>query len=131
CVLRIQSISGNQISFDTGAPWGDGSNSHCTLTPGATMVYKFVAHYWRIDPDRPELGALQLDRTGNLTGVPAFEDQAYGVSDLQVATYFFDHDGSDTDDPDADGDRDWYSSDLQQAMTERRLLVDQFAPPLM
>lgn len=134
CVVRIAAVAGNQLVFETGGDWGNPTNEHCaTPIPGVTMVYKFVAHYWRIDPDRPALGALQLDRTGNLTPNPSFEDQAYGITDLQVATYFYDRDldTSDTDDPDTDGDRDWMSSTEQDTLTERKLLAEQFVPPLM
>jgi prepilin-type N-terminal cleavage/methylation domain-containing protein len=132
CVVQVQSISGNLVELATGGDWGAPGNAHCSKpVPGSTMIYKFVAHYWRIDPARPELGALQLDRTGNLNGRSSFEDQAYGVTDLQVATYFYDGDGVDTSDPDDDGDRDWMSSDEQELYTSPRLVTDRFPPPLM
>ena len=132
CVVKIATVTPTQLSFDTGGDWGSASNAHCSSpVANATMVYKFVAHYWRVDPARQELGALQLDATGALTATTAFQDQAYGITDLQAATYFFDGDGLDTDDPDSDAARDWQSSDAQTTMTAARVLGDPFAPPLM
>lgn len=132
CVLKISGISASTLSFDTSPPWGASGNTHCSSPmANSTMVYKFVAHSWRIDPDRPELGALQLDDTGALGATPEFRDQAYGVTDLQVATYFFDGDTTDTDDPDSDALRDWQSSGAQTTMTEPRALASPFAPPLV
>lgn len=132
CVVQIESIAGAQLAFTTAPPWGAGANEHCAApVPSQTMVYRFVAHHWRIDPARPEVGALQLDPTGGLGGPPTFEDQAYGVTDLQAATYFFDGDGVDTDDLDVDPARDWYSSDAQEAMTDPVPVATQLVPALM
>ena len=132
CVLQIESIAGLQIAFSTAAPWGSGANAHCVPpAPSTTMMYRFVAHNWRIDPARPDVAALQLDPTGGMGGPPAFADQAYGVSDLQAATYFFDNDGIDTGDPDTDPARDWYSSDAQEALTDPVPVATQLVPPLM
>ncbi len=132
CVVKIGSVTANELAFQTAGEWGTGTNAHCSSpVANSTMVYRFVAHYWRVDPDRPELGALQLDATGALTATLAFQDQAYGITDLQAATYFFDGDGADTDDPDPDPLRDWQSSDEQTTMTAPRALGSPFAPPLM
>ena len=46
-----------------------------------------------------------------------WQDLAYGFTDLQVATQFFDNDGVDTADPDADPKREWYSSETQETLT--------------
>lgn len=113
CILQIAAINGTIVTFSQAAPWGITSNGHCPNTiANTTMMYKFVAHYWRIDPSRPGLGVLQRSDTGNL--IPAlndFQDMAYQFTDLQLATYFYDNDGVDTNDPnDTDGNRDWYSS---------------------
>lgn len=132
CVLRIASVSAGTVTFDTAAPWGSTTNTHCSSPiANRTMLYKFVAHTWRVDPTRPELGALQLDSTGGLIPSTAFRDEAYGITDLQAATYFFDGDTTDTDDPDSDALRDWQSSDAQTTMTDARALASPFAPPLM
>jgi prepilin-type N-terminal cleavage/methylation domain-containing protein len=132
CVVQISSVATGQVTFATSGTWGMAGNAHCaTPSAGVTMMYKLVAHAWRVDPSRTELGVLQVDRTGALTSAPAWEDQAYGVTDLQTATYFFDGDGTDTDDPDTDPLRDWQSSGAQADMTAPRLYGSQFAPPLM
>lgn len=132
CVVQISAIAGAQLTFATAGDWGNTGNVHCAApSAGTTMVYKFVAHYWRIDPARPELGALQLDATGALTETPAFVDQAYGITDLQAATYFFDNDALDSPDADTDALRDWESSDQQTVLTAPRALASPFAPPLM
>ena len=124
CVLQVESVSATAITFAQSGSWGMSGNTHCIgdALASASMLYKFVAHYWRIDtstPARAGLGALQLDTTGALGGVVDgnFTDQAYGVVDLQVATYFYDRDGVDTADPDTDGDRDWMSSSNQATYT--------------
>ncbi len=131
CVLRIEAVAGNEVTFETSGDWGNSLNEHCAAPVGATtMMYRFVAHTWRVDTTRPDLAPLQLDTTGGLA-TPAFTDQAYGIVDLQAATYFYDGDGVDSDDPDADGDRDWSSSDAQEARTDPIPLVESFVAPLM
>ncbi|MFN0251864.1 MAG: PilW family protein [Kofleriaceae bacterium] len=131
CVLRIGTISGDEITFETSGDWGNATNEHCeTPIGGQTMMYRFVAHHWRIDTSRAALAPLQLDATGGL-GTPVFTDQAFGIVDLQAATYFFDANGSDTDDPDADGDRDWMSSDAQDTMTASIPVAGAFVAPLV
>jgi Tfp pilus assembly protein PilW len=126
CVLTVASSTTTSITFtDPG-----NSNAHCTggAVGMSTMIYKFVGHYWRIDTStaaRAALGVLQLDPNGALDGVvdANFTDQAYGVVNLQAATYFYDADtdATDTDDPDADGARDWYSSTEQDTFTQNAL----------
>jgi prepilin-type N-terminal cleavage/methylation domain-containing protein len=131
CVLRIEAVAGNDVVFETTGEWGNTLNEHCANPIGATtMMYKFVARTWRVDTSRPGLAPLQLDTTGGLA-TPAFTDQAYGIVDLQAATYFYDADGTDSADPDADGDRDWRSSDEQQVLTEPMPIASAFTAPLM
>lgn len=123
CVLQVESVTTNSITFFESGDWGQSGNAHCAggATENKSMVYPFVSRFWRIDPTRPGLGALQLETTGASLGkgAPMFTDMAYGVVDLQVATYFYDNDtdSSDTLDPDNDGARDWYSSDEQATKT--------------
>jgi prepilin-type N-terminal cleavage/methylation domain-containing protein len=132
CIVKVATVAGSELGFETAGTWGNASNEHCAVpVANTTMVYKFVAHYWRIDPERPELGALQLDSTGALTATTAFEDQAYGIADLQAATYFFDGDAVDTNDADSDPLRDWQSSDQQTELTEPRAFASAFSAPLM
>lgn len=132
CVVQIASISGPNLTLSTSAPWGIAGNTHCSQpAANVTMVFALVAHAWRIDPDRPDLGALQVDRTGGLGAQPSYADEAYGVTDLQVATYFYDGDGTDTDDPDADPARDWHSGDTQTTLTAPVAVAAQLPQPLM
>jgi prepilin-type N-terminal cleavage/methylation domain-containing protein len=138
CIVQIENIAGTALTFSVAAPWGRPLNDHCTVTPsgGATIVAKLVARYWRIDNSsaaRSALGVLQLDTTGALEGIVAsnFSDMAYGVVDLQAATYFYDGDGADSDDPDSDANRDWYSSTAQDTNTQSLPIASAFPPPLM
>lgn len=132
CVLRIGAIAGDEITFETSGEWGNPTNEHCEgPLGGQTMLYRFVARHWRIDTARPDLAPLQLDTTGGLVSTSAFTDQAFGIVDLQAATYFYDADGTDTADPDSDGDRDWMSSDAQDTMTAPIAVAGAFVAPLV
>lgn len=134
CVLQVSTAVGTAVTFETAGNWGSATNDHCTSTiAGKTMLYGFVARYWRIDPARPAEGVLQLAANGNLVVNETWQDQAYGFTDLQVATYFYDNatDTSDTDDPDSDGARDWYSDDAQDTLTDPILSTGSFTPALM
>jgi prepilin-type N-terminal cleavage/methylation domain-containing protein len=121
CVLQIQSLGPTQLVFSTAAPWGTSDNSFCPYVPvpGTTIFYKLAARRWRIDPARPADGVLQLSGVGTLGGeFDDWQDQAYGFTDLQVATRFFEpDDGIDTPDPGSDARRDWYSGEEQESAT--------------
>ena len=123
----------SMLRFSTAPPWGRGDSSQCSPPRsglGATMIYKFVAHAYRIDPDpdplRTAIGPLQGSLTGGLIGTAAdnWTDLAYGFTDIQTALQVFDKDGIDTADLDSDGDREWYSGVAQDAVTASAL-----APP--
>jgi prepilin-type N-terminal cleavage/methylation domain-containing protein len=112
CILQVDAVTGSapavDITFKETGTWGRTNNDHCQGIPaeGRTTVARLVAHYWRIDTStsaRAEIGVLQLDPTGALPSLTAsnFEDQAYGVVDLQLATYFYEADG-DNSDPNTD-----------------------------
>jgi hypothetical protein len=94
------------------------------------MMSRFIARAWRIDPTRPADGVLQLDETGRLLDTTGFQDYATGITDLQVATYFYDGDGIDTDDPGEDPDRDWISGSDQDTRTADIATTDSFIAPL-
>jgi len=134
CVLQIGSVSGTTIGLQTSGNWGSANNDHCSggVVANRTMLYKFVARAWRIDPARPTLGVLQLDPTGDLLATPAWTDMGYDFTDLQAATYFYDNDTDPTDtaDPDTDGARDWYSSTEQDTFTQSHLVSVPYMPPL-
>ncbi|HEX8109104.1 MAG TPA: prepilin-type N-terminal cleavage/methylation domain-containing protein [Kofleriaceae bacterium] len=128
CVLRLATVNvpGKQVTFDTTAPWGT-SFAHCTIiVPGRTMMYRFVAHAYRIDtttPARAQLGALQQSVTGGLlSNVPpgnleVWKDVAYGFSDLQTAVRLYDRDAPANVDGDDDVNRNWFSGENQGAVT--------------
>lgn len=129
CVLQIANISQPSgvwtIDFATVAPYGQAPNSHCPGMANA-MMYKLVGRAYRIDLTRPADGVLQLSPSGGL--VPNdWQDLAYGFTDIQVATQFFDNDAADTADPDADPLREWYSGAMQQALTSPALAL---TPPI-
>ncbi len=134
CVLKIASLTSTSITFVTTAPWGNSTNSHCSATTAnKTMVYKFVAHAYRIDQTtaRKPDGVLQMSATGDLApSLNDWQDYAFGFTDIQVATRFFDQNGVDTTDPDTDGDRDWYSSTSQGTMTAPIAYAAAFTPPI-
>jgi len=144
CVLRIAPGGVNPgaatLTFETLPPWGMLNSIHCTAlvarpSPAnppanpppktmATMIYKFVAHAYRIDPDpaRAAIGPLQGSLiTGGLlrSAADTWTDLAYGFTDLQTALQVYDHgsDPTDTLDQDSDGDREWYSDGTQDTMT--------------
>jgi hypothetical protein len=139
CVLEVASVGPNQLTFSESPPWGDPGNMFCQSPPdpgppnpgpgypgadlarGRTVFYKLAARRWRIDPARPAEGVLQLSTLGAFTGGAGdWQDQAYGFTDLQIATRFYDPDDLTTPgDPDHDSDpeRDWYSGEAQELWT--------------
>jgi prepilin-type N-terminal cleavage/methylation domain-containing protein len=127
CVLRIAAVNlvARQVTFDAASPWGT-SFVHCTnLVPTRTMMYRFVAHAYRIDPTvaRLPLGVLQRSQTGgllsNLPGNPeVWDDLAYGFSDIQTAVRLYDPTQAVDLDGDGDANRNWYSSAAQKAVTD-------------
>jgi prepilin-type N-terminal cleavage/methylation domain-containing protein len=126
CVLQVASVGPNQLAFSTSPPWGTPDNSFCPGPPhpgvdpnrGKTVFYKLAARRWRIDPARPAEGVLQLSTLGALTGADDWQDQAYGFTDLQIATRFYEPgDQTETADPDLDPARDWYSGEAQELAT--------------
>jgi prepilin-type N-terminal cleavage/methylation domain-containing protein len=126
CVLQISDVGARSFELSQSAPWGSPGNTFCPNdpVPGTTMFYKLAARHWRIDPTRPADGVLQLSTQGAMVGVADWQDQAYGFTDLQVATRFFEKDdGEETRDPDRDPTRDWYSGEDQE------LATDPAAPP--
>lgn len=130
CVFQLSSVGPTSLAFSEAAPWGSLAGSHCPAPPvvGTTMFYRLAARHWRIDPARPADGVLQLSTTGSLVGVDDWQDQAYGFTDLQVATRFFEPlDLTDTPDPDADPRRDWYSGEQQEVYTEPAI---ELTPPI-
>lgn len=120
CVLQLDAVGATSFGFSNTPPWGSPGNTFCpgNIVLGTTMFYKLTARHWRIDPARPADGVLQLSTGGALVGVDDWQDQAYGFTDLQVATRLFEAgDLTDTPDPGADPERDWYSGEDQETAT--------------
>lgn len=128
CVVRVTSAGASSVvSIDTANPWGNANNSHCDevrtkhndtgATNLQTMIYRFRARGYRIDPARAALGVLQLSPSGGLVAND-WQDLGVGFTDLQVAARFF----RDTSllDPDADGrvQYNWYSGAAMQTATD-------------
>ncbi|MEO8700082.1 MAG: prepilin-type N-terminal cleavage/methylation domain-containing protein [Kofleriaceae bacterium] len=120
CVAKIDSFpNATSVQLVTAAPYGDAGATHCPAGSPTTMLYKLVAHAYRIDPARPADGVLQRSPTGDLFALNDWQDLGYGFTDLQVSTQFFDraNDAADSLDPDSDPDRDWYSGEGQETLT--------------
>ena len=132
CVIEVGSVAGaapSTVTFATDPPWGiDVAASHCAKIPepGKTMIYRFVAHGYRIDtttPERTALGPLQRSDTGGLLGeAEVWTELAYGFTDLQTALRVYEH--ADLVDTDGDGDpaREWYSGNEQDNRTAPNIL---------
>jgi prepilin-type N-terminal cleavage/methylation domain-containing protein len=127
CVLKITGVTASPalLTFDTNLPWGRPGETHCAAALSSpTMIYKFVAHAYKIDTStvaRAKLGPLQMSPTGGLIGTAAdgWTDLAYGFTDIQTALQVYDKatNPGDTPDSDADPERDWYSDVTQNALT--------------
>lgn len=125
CVVRITLVGPSNLSLDSAAPWGNAGNTQCNdvnaahtsgASAGQTMVYRFRARAYRIDPARTALGVLQLSPSGALVAND-WQDLGVGFADLQVAARtFLEGDAADLD---GDGDAlyDWYSGANMQTAT--------------
>lgn len=142
CVAQIAAITATVFTLRTDGTWGETNNDQCDEvrashpTSGvvagqpSTMVYRFVARGYRIDPTRRALGVLQLSPTGGL--LDDWQDLGLGFTDLQIASRWYeaeDDDPSgrataDTADVDTDPARDWYSGADQDALTATALTWD-------
>lgn len=142
CVAQIAAISASVFTLRTDGTWGELANDQCDEvrashpTSGviagqpSTMVYRFVARGYRIDPTRRALGVLQLSPTGAV--LDDWQDLGLGFTDLQIASRWYeaeDDDASgrataDTADVDTDPARDWYSGAEQDVLTGTTLTWD-------
>jgi len=136
CVVQLQQIAGAAFTVRTGGTWGDPNNNQCDAMRakhvGAvtnTMVYRFRARGYRVDPTRRSLAVLQLSPTGGL--VPNdWQDLGIGFTDLQLASRWYEDEDADVtlkagDTADVDNDplREWYSDNVQDARTSFVLLT--------
>lgn len=128
CVVLITRVDPTEIRFETNAPWGTNNNlngGHCDAVRQAhnaetnrdTMMYGFSARGYRVDPGRPTLGVLQVSPSGGLVA-DDWQDLGLGFTDLQLAARVFEaQDLTDTADPDALPQYDWYSGEAMETLT--------------
>jgi prepilin-type N-terminal cleavage/methylation domain-containing protein len=147
CLLLVASFTAGTpatITFSAAAPYGRANQDHCAGGVGtSTMVYKFVARGYRIEPQnavppRPEQGPLQLSQTGGMFGDArdGWTDIAFGFTDIQTALRIYDGItafgvGNDFD---SDGivDKEWISGSDQTTITGRSLAgMDPNTAPLL
>ena len=142
CVAQIAVITASVFTLRTDGTWGETNNDQCDEvrashpTSGvvagqpSTMVYRFVARGYRIDPTRRALGVLQLSPTGGV--LDDWQDLGLGFTDLQIASRWYEGEDDDpggratADTPDVDTDpaRDWYSGGDQDTLTAPSLTWD-------
>jgi prepilin-type N-terminal cleavage/methylation domain-containing protein len=153
CLLQVQSFTAGppaKLTFSLVPPYGRPNQDHCAgVTFGSTMVYKFAARGYRIEPQvmnpgpsRPEQGPLQLSDTGGMFGDEAkdrWADLAFGFTDIQTALRVYDGDpaniglGSTDFDSDGDATKEWLSGGQQTTVTDRSLsgALDARTAPLL
>jgi prepilin-type N-terminal cleavage/methylation domain-containing protein len=138
CVLQVTTFTPGTpatLRFSTASPYGRAAQDHCvspaTAPAAGTMVYKFAARAYRIEPQnavppRPGDGVLQLSQFGGLFGDARDQwgDIAFGFTDIQVATRIYDAGnapgGADFD-GDGDSNREWLSGSAQTTVSGRTL----------
>jgi hypothetical protein len=131
CVVLVHLTgNANRLRLETSAPWGNANNSQCNAVRNAhfdnsgssttfqqTMIYRFRARAYRLDPTRLALGVLQVSPSGALVAND-WQDLGVGFSDLQVAARMFIETDSDNDvDTDGSDKYDWYSGGGMTANT--------------
>jgi len=127
CVVQIETIAGTTFNIDGAGSWGSADNDQCdelrdATVSGSTMIYRFKARAYRIDPTRLDLAVLQVSTSGDLLAND-WQDLGIGFTDLQVATRWYEGDDDsglaavDTADLDADPLREWYSGDNQATLS--------------
>lgn len=142
CVVELRQVSGTTFSVATTGSWGTGANDQCDEVRGRfsasnpTMVYKFVARGYRLDPTRRSFGVLQQSPSGGLVAGD-WQDLGIGFTDLQLASRWYEGEDDsgrqavDTADTDTDPLRDWYSGADQDALTAPIAATDDYRPLLM
>ncbi len=125
CVVQITSIvpgTPTRIDFASNGAYNAALNPQCatveasTTTEGAaseTVMYRFHARSYRIDPTRKIESVLQMSPSGELA-TNDWVDLGFGFTDLQIASRF--SESGDLADLDGDGDaaHDWYSAEAQE-----------------
>ena len=131
CVVRV-GLTGSPgtINLSQTPPWGETGNLHCNdvntahvsgTAPGQTMIYRFRARGYRIDPTRPALGVLQLSASGGLVAND-WQDLGIGFADLQVAAEMFLASAGTDVDGDGNAQYNWWSGAAMQTNTDNGAL---------
>lgn len=127
CVAQVDAVAGGvpgTLTLNQAGVYGtatfdncDGIRPHIGVAEYTTMVYRFRARAYRIDPSRRDLAVLQVSRSGAINPTD-WEDLGVGFTDLQVASRWFEE-GNDTAENDGDADpvRDWYSGETQETLS--------------
>ena len=117
----------------TTGSWGALASYCSALMKKGVMVYKFVAHGYRINATTPALaavGVLEQSTNGGLLGpADTWSVLAHGFSDLQTALRVYQANAAVDADGDGDVKRDWFSGNNQDALTAAPLPVP--APGLL
>lgn len=129
CVVKVTGIDAggtDRLHFAvgiSGSPYNMLANPQCTTVATSTfneapqpdtVVYRFVARSYRIDPDRKELGVLQGSPSGEMED-DDWMDLALGITTIQASSRYAEvGDAVDLDD-DGDPTLDWYSGEGQEA----------------
>ncbi|MEZ4400606.1 MAG: prepilin-type N-terminal cleavage/methylation domain-containing protein [Kofleriaceae bacterium] len=145
CVVQLARVTGTSFVAATTGSWGTSNNDQCdevrvghptTVPANTSMVYKFVARGYRLDPARRSLGVLQQSPSGGLLAND-WQDLGIGFTDLQVASRWYEGEDdsgrqlADSADVDTDPLREWYSGADQDALTAPLAGVDYARPLLM
>jgi prepilin-type N-terminal cleavage/methylation domain-containing protein len=141
CVLQTTSTGATgALTFSPAPPYGRANQTHCgSVTPGTTMVYKFAARGYRIEPQnvgRAGEGPLQLSTVGGMFGDvrDGWTDLAFGFTDIQTALRIYDENllaGAGDFDGDGDPSREWLSGPQQTQVTDNTLPLSTNSGPLM
>ena len=130
CLVAVTGTNPNKVLINpSGAPYNHSpKNEHCQDLWDAydagepVSITRFVARSYRIDPNRPLEGYLQMHPTGEATA-DDWIDIGVGFTNLQIATRYFEP--GDVLDLDGDGDaeRDWYSGENQETLPSTAVLI--------
>ncbi len=127
CIVQIDAVypgSPGTIDLNQAGVYGTAAHAHCDgIRPNigvgsyTTMIYRFRARAYRIDPTRRNLAVLQVSTSGGIRP-DDWQDLGVGFTDLQVASRWYEE-GNDlaADDGDPDPAREWYSGEQQELLS--------------
>ena len=124
CLVMINDANDNFLNInprESSRPFNDPGfanepNPHCDNLQAAlqdgepTLIYSFTGRGYRIDPERPELGVLQMSRSAGLLG-DDWIDVGVGFTNMQVAVRYYEEGHAVDLDGSGDPERNWFSGD--------------------